>query len=277
MNPWLGSGTPDMLLLRSALRSKRRQMRALRPDDLPLVTANFSESSRSIPVGGGPGTPSVYVDPFNAPNLISDTSITGFLDLMLTSRPAEPGYLVVRPRPESQGETRRPVDTSLTYHLNSHFPLKQVLISLRATAPTALGATNSMSVSTHELAENPDQQVEQTDQDMAGTLQLQVGPEILHGSRDLFVTVRMTQQMGSSDNLSHRLDQLLFECENIPPAADSIASLDLDQYGNILYRDDFTTDRWKYFGEVQTSAKTHGGYRNHEFWVGMKRGTIVST
>ncbi|MBC8355298.1 MAG: hypothetical protein H8E66_25255 [Planctomycetes bacterium] len=88
MNPWLSSDTPDMRLLRGALRSKRREMRALQPGDLPLVTANFSAAVRAIPVGGDPGQPSRYVESFSGFTWINDATITGFLDLMLTSRRA---------------------------------------------------------------------------------------------------------------------------------------------------------------------------------------------
>jgi hypothetical protein len=88
MNPWLSSDTPDMRLLRDALRSKRREMRALQPGDLPLVTANFSAAARAIPVGGDPGQPSRYVESFFGFAWINDATITGFLDLMLTSRRA---------------------------------------------------------------------------------------------------------------------------------------------------------------------------------------------
>ena len=66
-------------------------MRALRPGDLPLVTANFSAAARAIPVGGDPDEPSRYVEDFSGFQWIDDATMTGFLDLKLASRPAEPG------------------------------------------------------------------------------------------------------------------------------------------------------------------------------------------
>ena len=277
MNPWLGSDTPDMKLLRSALRSKRRQMRALRADDLPLATANFSAAARAIPVGGEVKRPSRYVDDFAAGTIIQDATISGFMDLMLTSRPATPGFLVVRPRPKSGRAVQRSVRTSLTYHLKSYFPLKKVRVRLRATAPRAVGAKNSIALSTSEFAGPSAKLVEQSNQEELGTLLLQAGPATLRGSRDVFVTLRMAQKKGRSDILTHRLDQLVFECEHQPPKPRAIAQLMADQYGSLSYDDDFSTTRFSYFGEVKASAKSHGGYLSNGFWVGLKGGSAIST
>ena len=139
--------TPDMIHLRRALKAKRRQMHALPLGSLPLASANFSQAVRQIPIGGDPGKPSRYVDDFGGPGILQDASITGFLDMMLTSRPADPGFLVIRPRPGPGGKRiRRAVDASLTYDLESYFPLRKIRVTLKATAPDQLKAINSISL-----------------------------------------------------------------------------------------------------------------------------------
>lgn len=278
MNPWLSSNTPDMRLLRDALRSKRREMRALRPGDLPLATANFSAAARAIPVGGDPGRPSRYVEPFSGFGWIDDATITGFLDLMLTSRPAQPGFLVVRPRPRAkQPAGPRKVDASLTYHLRSYFPLKQVRVQLHATAPSALGARTEIALTRDELGRAWPMAKELVDTDDVKSLVLEAGPDKLQGTRDIYVRVRAQQAMGDSQSLRHFLDNLRIECIHEPPPAGAAIRLAADQYGNLSYDDDFSTSHWSHFGKVTASAPTHGGYRGTGFWVGLKGGYAIST
>ena len=97
MNPWLGSQTPDMIKLRNWLRTKREEMHALQPSDIPLVTAGFSARDRSVPVGGDTDSPSVYEEDFSGFGWIHDADIRGFLNLQLTSKPEQPGFLRLKP------------------------------------------------------------------------------------------------------------------------------------------------------------------------------------
>ncbi len=278
MNPWLSGDTPDMRLLRDALRSKRREMRALRPGDLPLVTANFSAATRAIPVGGDRGQPSRYVEPFSGFAWIDDATVTGFLDLMLTSRPAEPGFLVVRPRPsEARPAGPGEVDASLTYHLHSYFPLKQVRVRLEATAPLALGARTEIALTRDELGHDWPVAKELVDTDDVKPLVIEAGPDDLQGTHDVYVRVRARQATGDPQSLSHFLDNLQIECIHEPPPAGAAIKLAADQYGNLSYDDDFSTSRWHHFGEATASAPTHGGYRGSGFWVGLKGGYAIST
>jgi len=277
LNPWLGSGTPDMIHLRRALKSKRRQMHALPVGTLPLASANFSEASRTIPVGGDPGKPSVYVDDFGGTAIVHDASITGFLDLKLTSRPAEPGFLVIRPRPgHGRKSARRPVDVSLTYELRSHFPLRRIRVHLDATAPRELGASNTLSLlpsGWKSIGVKPIAEVTGTGDD---GLVLELGPDRLRNRHGALLRIVMRQSRGDSDNLAHRLDRLVIECEHQPPAAGSVAGLVSDDYGNLSYEDGFATTRWKHFGELAASHPSHAGFRGSAFWVGLKGGFVVS-
>ena len=277
MNPWLGSGSPDMKLLRSALRSKRREMHAIRPGTLPLATANFSAAARIIPAGGDPGDPSRYVDTFNGTSIVQDATITGFLDLMVTSRPAKPGFLVIRPRPRQAKSVRRPVAASLTYYMKSYFPLKSVKVSLKASAPKNLGAKNRITISTSEFETMPVESITQSNQSNIVPVLLEAKFSSKQGVRDAFVTLKMSQTNGSSVDLSHRLDELVIECEHFPPKPNASVRLHVGQYGSVSYDDDFTTPRWKHFGKLTASAKSHGGKRGASFWVGLQGGYVVQT
>ena len=276
MNPWLGSDTPDMRLLRDALRSKRREMRALRPGDLPLATASFSAAARAIPVGGDPGKPSRYVESFSGFRWIDDATISGFLDLMLTTRPAEPGFLVLRPRPRDSAKPRK-VDASLTYHLRSYFPLKHVRVRLGATAPAALGARTEIALTRDESGRDWPLVGKLVDADNVKPLIIEADSDVLQGTRSVYIQVRARQQKGDPRSLNHFLDDLQIECTHeAPPAGVAIAMAE-DQYGQMSYDDDFSTMRWSHFGEVKPSAPTHGGFRESEFWVGLKGGYAIST
>jgi hypothetical protein len=70
---------------------------------------------------------------------------------------------------------------------------------------------------------------------------------------------------------------LQIECIHEPPPAGAAIELAADQYGNLSYDDDFSTSRWRHFGEATASASTHGGYRESAFWVGLKGGHAIST
>ncbi len=63
--------------------------------------------------------------------------------------------------------------------------------------------------------------------------------------------------------------------ETPPPGAAAMLSEDL--YGNLSYEDDFSTPRWKHFGDLEVAHPDHGGYRDGGFWVGMVGGSATST
>ncbi len=276
INPWLGSMTPDMLHLRRALKAKRRQMHALPRGVLPLPSANYSQASRQVPVGGDSGSPSRYHDDFGTSALVHDASVTGFLDLMLTSRPAEPGFLVVRPRPgPGARRVQRPVTASLTYHLDSYFPLKSLRVTLKGTAPVALGAINSVSLLSSEWNGETVTRLKEGKSSKSGTLAFAAGPNELKGAKQLSVRVEMSQKNGDSHNLSHRIDDLVIEAEHVEPAAGSAAQLVSDDYGNLSYDDDFTTERWAHLGTLSPTSSSHFGRRETGFWIGLKGGTTL--
>tara|TARA_B100000029_G_scaffold392385_1_gene389383 strand:+ start:88 stop:1989 length:1902 start_codon:yes stop_codon:yes gene_type:complete len=278
VNPWLSSSSPDMRVLRDALRSKRREMRALRPGDLPLVTANFSAAARAIPVGGDPDEPSRYVEDFSGFQWIDDATMTGFLDLKLASRPAEPGRLIVRPHSlDGRSAGHRAVEATMTYHLHSYFPLKRVRAELRASAPRGLAARTEISLTRDELGRNQSLTRQLVNSDDVQSLVLEAGPAELDGTRDVYVRIRVQQGKGHPQSLDHVLDHLQFECVHEAPEAGSAIKLAADGYGRLSYEDDFSTPRWRHFGKATASVETHGGFRGSEFWVGLKGGFIVST
>ena len=276
MNPWLGSDTPDMIHLRRALKAKRRQMHALPPGSLPLASANFSQAVRQIPIGGDPGKPSRYVDDFGGPGILQDASITGFLDMMLTSRPADPGFLVIRPRPGQGGKrTRRAVDASLTYDLESYFPLQKIRVTLKATAPDQLKAINSISLHAAQWNSEIVKPIAEVRGGQGGLLVLEAGPEVV-GMRRLRVRLGLKQGAGDSTDLSHRIDQLVIEAEHALPDGDAVAKLTGDDYGNLGYDDDLSTSRWQHLGSFSTSHESHCGRRGSGFWIGLKGGFAIS-
>ena len=54
VNTWAGSSAPELIKLRNALAAQREAMHAVRPQELPLSSANISARDRSISVGGDP-------------------------------------------------------------------------------------------------------------------------------------------------------------------------------------------------------------------------------
>ena len=67
----------------------------------------------------------------------------GFLNLKLTSRPEEPGFLVLKT------EKGKPTSASLVYRFESYFPLESVEITLDAAADSH--GRNVVAISTDEL------------------------------------------------------------------------------------------------------------------------------
>ena len=135
----------DMVALRNWLLAKRSQMDAFGAGDLPLASASFSaRPPHAIAVGGDPDAPSVYEDPFDGFRWIEDANLTGFLDMKLTSRPEEPGFLLARTHPD------RAVEATLTYRFDSHFPLRSVQVNLAGAAPSDAEARNQIALSLDE-------------------------------------------------------------------------------------------------------------------------------
>ena len=129
VNTWAGSNTPDMVTLRNALRIRREAMHAIRPGELPQTSADFSARDRAVNVGGDPGAPSEYEESFSGFGWLHDADVRGFLNLKLTSRPDEPGFLTLIPK------TDRPARASLVYRFESYFPLDAVEVTLDAAPP----------------------------------------------------------------------------------------------------------------------------------------------
>ena len=270
MNPWLHSNTKEMIKLRNWLRTKRQQMHAFETDALPLPTANFSAADRSVPAGGDTDSPSVYEESFSGFTWIHDADIRGFLNLQLTSEPGQPGFLRMDPRP---GELVR---ASLTWRFESYFPLERVKVTLDAAAPPASGCRNTLAITTDELGRDWPHRIEQARADELQPVVLSV-PDKLRGKRSFYVRLDMEDNADGDGLPGNLIDRLRVECVHQSPPAGATAKLVADDYGGLSYEDDFSTLRWKHFGQVEVARENHGGHRGDELWVGMVGGYATST
>lgn len=270
INPWLGSQTKEMIKLRNWLRIKRQQMHAFAPGALPLPTANFSARDRSVPAGGDADSPSVYEENFSGFGWIHDADIRGFLSLQLTSRPQQPGFLRLKPRPGNH------VRASLTWRFESYFPLESVKVTLDAAAPSATGCRNTLAITTEELGGNWPHRVEQARADEIQSVVLNL-PDKLRGKREFYVRLDMESNADGNGLPGNQIDRLRVECVHQSPPAQATAKLVEDDYGKLSYEDDFSTTRWRHLGQIKVAHENHGGHRGDEFWVGMVGGYATST
>ncbi|GIT28309.1 MAG: hypothetical protein Ct9H300mP1_03550 [Planctomycetaceae bacterium] len=138
--------------------------------------------------------------------------------MMLTSRPADPGFLVIRPRPGPGGKRiRRAVDASLTYDLESYFPLRKIRVTLKATAPAQTPGDQLDQPARHAMGfgdREADRRGAWGQGALAGS---RGGPGKGGGMRRLRVRLGLKQGAGDSTDLSHRLDQLVIEAEHASP------------------------------------------------------------
>ena len=256
--------------LRDALRLKREEMHGFRLGALPLSSANFSARDHGVQVGGDPDAPSVYEESFSGFGWLHDADVRGFLDLKLTSRPDEPGFLTVKTEP------RRAVQSSLVYRFESYFPLESVEITLDAAAPPGARCRNTLSISTDELQREWPLEVHQQGTAAIEPLVLR-DDDVLKGRHVFFVRVLMENHAERPELPGNRLDRLRVRCVHQPPAPGTAAQLVADDYGNLRYEDDFTSARWPHLGRLDVGHQTHGGYRDGGFWVGLKGGFPTTT
>ena len=276
---WTAINTPDMIALRNWLRVKRAQAQAFAPGDLPLASANFSSRThQAILFGDDPGAPSVYEESFDGFGWIEDADLEGFLDMKLTSQPEEePGFLLAKTYPN------RPVDAMLTYRFESYFPLKRVEVKLAGAAPVAQRCRNELAISLYGQwadrtlrSPSPGEdrwrlRVEQVGNETVETLSIGADEDFLNGAHTFYVRVSM-QNHGDSETgpgeFANRLDQVQVRCVPIPPEPGAKVTLIRNTYHELEYEDNFTTLRWKYFGELNASAPAErSGYRDSGFWI----------
>jgi hypothetical protein len=270
VNPWLSSQTPDMVKLRNWLRTKRKQMHALTPDDLPLPTANFSASDRGIPIGGDAASPGVYQEDFTGFGWVHDADIRGFMNVRLTSKPEPVGFLHLKTKPKEQ------VRASLTWRFESYFPIETVKVTLDGAASPDADCVNSLLIGTDELGRDWLRRAEQRNASEIGPLVVSA-QDLLRGKRIFYVRLEMENRADHPGQAGNQIDRLRVECVHQSPAAGATARLVGDDYGNLSYADDFSTTRWRHLGSVKVAHPKHGGHRGGEFWVGMVGGYATST
>lgn len=266
VNPWLGSKTKDMVKLRNWLRTKREEMHAFGDGDLPLQSGNLSARDRSVSVGGDADAPSVYEENFSGFSWIHDADIRGFLNLKLTSRPEEPGFLLMKTTPG------RKAQASLRYRFESYFPLESVHVTLDGAAPADARCRNELAISMDELGRSWPLDAAQSEVNSIQPLVLNDDGQ-LKGRHVFYLRIKMENH---GDLPANRLDRLRVECVHQAPPAGAAAKLVGDAYGNLSYEDDFSTSRWRHFGSVKAQHDDHGGYRRGRFWVGMVGGYATS-
>jgi len=270
VNTWAGSSAPELIKLRNALSAQRETMHAIRPQELPLSSANISARDRSTPVGGDPKAPSEYVETFSGFDWLHAADVRGFLGLRLTSRPDTPGYLELMPREEG------PASASLIYRFESWFPLDRVEILLDAAAPAAPGSRNVLSLTTDDAEKSWPLEVIQQKSDGISTVRLE-DKQVVHGKHAFFVRILMENPNGQAGIAANRLDRLRVRCVHQPPQPGAAAQLVADDNDVLSYEDVFQATRWAHFGSVTAAHPTHGGFRDGYFWVGLKGGTGTST
>ncbi|MBM4201837.1 MAG: hypothetical protein FJ189_11200, partial [Gammaproteobacteria bacterium] len=269
VNTWTGSSSPELIKLRTALRAQREAMHAIRPDELPLSSANVSARDRSVQVGGDPDAPSEYVETFSGFEWLHAADVRGFLNLRLTSRPETPGFLELMPRENGLAKA------SLVYRFESWFPLDHVEILLDSALTDAPAARNVLSLSTDATDESWPLEVVQ-DSDGIATLRLE-DRQTVQGKHVFFVRLLMEHREGRAGVAANRLDRLRVRCVHQPPSPGATATLVVDDNDALSYEDDFQTKRWLHFGEASAAHPSHGGFRDGNFWVGLKGGTATST
>jgi len=265
VNHWIGSSTREMVKLRNALRLRREIMHGTRSGESTLVSANFSARDRSVQVGGDPGEPSLYEEPFSGFGWLHDADVRGFLDLRTSSFPDKPGLLLTRTRPGKE------VQASLVYRFESYFPLDSVEVTLDALAPKAARCRNSLAVTTDELDKVWPLEATPQGTDRMEPLVLK-DKDKLKGHRVFYVRILMENHADRANLPGNQLDRLCVRCVHQVPGPGATATLTADDYGNLTYEDDYRTQRWQHLGRLEVGHTTHGGYREGGFWVGRKGG-----
>jgi len=256
---WAGSRTPAMVATRNWIGQKWDEMKLFKEGDLPLPSANVSARRRTIAAGGPPGEPSVYQDDFDGFRWIDDADLTGFLDMQLTSRPQEPGFLLAKTRAD------RPVEATLTYRFETHFPIRSIEAELVGEAPKAAKAVNELRLSVGDADDlkAPHWPARKMQIGVDGLKPLTLRYDRRgRGEHVFYVQVRMSNDARAEGVAANRLDRLVVKCTyDAPPNA--VAKLDQDVYGDVYYQDDFSTARWRELGSLEVSGAGYGGWQQY--------------
>ena len=149
----------------------------------------------------------------------------------------------MKPRPQQR------VRASLTWRLESYFPLESVQVTLAAAAPSAAGCRNTLAITTDELGRDWPHRVEQAGADELEPVVLSV-PDKLRGRHAFHVRLEMENDANRNGLPGNRIDRLRVECVHQSPSPGATARLFTDAYGNLSYEDDFSTTRWRHLKEA---------------------------
>jgi len=269
VNTWAGSTAAELVALRNALRTQRAMMHAVRPGELPLSTANFSARDLSPQVGVDPDEPGAYLESFSGFDWLHAADVRGFLNLRLASQPATPGFLELVPR------LAGPARAELIYRFESWFPIASVEVELLGEVAEAT-ARNTLSLAPEEPDSEWPREVVQSRTTGGQPVRLQ-DEMVVRGRRSFCVRIVMENPRGEPGTAGNRLDQLRVRVIHQPPPPGATAVLQPDDNDTLGYHDNFRTMRWRHLGRVAATHPSHGGFREGQFWVGLKGGTAIDT
>lgn len=270
VNTWAGSSAPELVTLRNALLTQRTAMHAIVAGELPSTSADFSARDAAVQVGGDSESPSDYHETFSGFDWLHAADVRGFLNLRLTGRPDQPGFLELMPR--SNG----PAQASLVYRFESYFPLQSVEATLDASTRGGAGAQNRLAITIDEPDSGWPLEVVQRDANAVAPLTLR-DQEHVRGRHVFYLRVLMENPHGEKEVAVNRLDGLRVRCVHQTPPRGTAGRLAIDDNDAMFYEDDFRTNRWKHLGDVKAEHPSHGGFRDGYFWVGLKGGTATAT
>jgi hypothetical protein len=234
-----------MAAIRQWVKDVRRDIHAVPPQTRkPLASANRSRG-RAVEVGRPDPIPTVYEENFEDFRWIDDATLSGFLDMKLTSEPeARPGMLLANTRGD------RAVDAALIYEFKSDHPLTRITVDLAAAAPQATGSRNEIALSVDKVTW-PLSAAQAGNEDIE-TVSLSGDARFLNGANTVYVRVRMQNAAGAEGREANRLDHLLVRCANA---------------GTALWCNDWGTARQQ--GQSHSIPKYSAISMNHQSFTGV--------
>jgi len=204
---WKGKDNADMAAIRQWIKDVRRDLHTAAPHTRkPMDAANHSQG-RSIEAGRPEPIPTVYEESFERFQWIDDATLSGFLDMKLTSEPAaRPGQLLAKTHAD------RAVDVALIYEFKSDHPLTRITMDLASAAPGTTGSRNEIACSLDETTWPLS--AKQAGNNGIETLSLTADARFLKGADTVYVRVRMQNEAGTESGSANRLDHLRVRCAN---------------------------------------------------------------
>lgn len=265
VNEWLDSSSKDMELLRNNIRLERIKMKATANTTLPLPSADYSARSRVITLLGSAEKPATYRESFSGFNWIRDANIFGFTDLKLSGFPQPVGFL------RNLSDSDAPTQSSLIYKFDSPLPIDQVKVSLNGMAPNASNSIR-IELGLDEISDDWPISKLMNRSDSLSTISISSDNNFFKDQKAFYVRILFENIASEKEAKESKISWINVEVQNKIEPNLRITEFD-NNYGVYSYTDDFSSDRWKFYGELKVQHPHRGGYRNEEFWVGMIGGS----